>query len=138
MYCHNDHGFATSCGFGSRTLFVRASFFGYDLCKCVHLWSAMKNSKINTYIIQKQRCMVSSKDRAIVCCMLGTQMQVALTSFILPIFKGQLISKWFLAFWGHRFPPKNERINSFSLVCDMFSFVFCRKSTTSKNLFKIN
>ena len=30
------------------------------------------------------------------------------------VFKGQLISKWF--FWGHRFPPKNERTNSTLLL----------------------
>ena len=41
-------------------------------------------------------------------------------------------------FWVHRFPPKNERMNSFLLLCDMFSFVFWRKSTTPKNRFKIN
>ena len=27
VYCHNDHGLATSCGFGSRTLFVSASYY---------------------------------------------------------------------------------------------------------------
>ena len=42
---------------------------------------------------------------------------------------------WFRkGLWGRRFPPKNERMNSFLLVCELFSFVFWRKSTTSKNL----
>ena len=40
---------------------------------------------------------------------------------IVIIYKGQVISKrFFLA----RILPKNERMNSFKLVCDVFSFVF--------------
>ena len=46
---------------------------------------------------------------------------------------------WFRnGLWGHWFPPKNERMNSLLLVCGLFSFVFWRKPTISKNHFKIN
>ena len=41
-------------------------------------------------------------------------------------------------FCGHRFPPKNEWKNSFSLLCDLFSFVFWKKSTIPKKHFEIN
>ena len=52
--------------------------------------------------------------------------------------KGLKVSWFRNGYWGHRFPPKNERINLFLLVCDVFPFVFWRKSTTQKNLFEIN
>ena len=53
--------------------------------------------------------------------------------------KGQLISKWFL---GSSISSK-KRTNKFDFTTmipqvDLFSFVFWRKSTTSKNLFEIN
>ena len=57
----------------------------------------------------------------------------------LDYFLNKLKVRWFRnGFWGLRFPPKNERKNSFLLLFDLFSFVFWRKSTTSKNLFEIN
>ena len=43
--------------------------------------------------------------------------------------KGQFFRK---GFWGHWFPPKNERMNSTLLLNDLFSFVFWRKSTIPK------
>ena len=59
--------------------------------------------------------------------------------FLLKIDKiKKLKVSWFRnGLWGHRFPPKNERNNSFLLVCELFSFVFWRKSTTSKNISKL-
>ena len=49
---------------------------------------------------------------------------------------GQTKSKWF--FFKLTFLPKNERINSTLLLCDLFSFVFWKKLTIPKRHFEIN
>ena len=48
--------------------------------------------------------------------------------------KGQLISKKIVR---PRILPKNERMNSFLLVYDVFSFVFLKNPRPEKKLFKI-
>ena len=48
--------------------------------------------------------------------------------------KGQLISKTNCQ--AEDF-PKNERMNSFLLVCDVFSFVFWKNPRQEKNRFEI-
>ena len=48
--------------------------------------------------------------------------------------KGQLISKKNVK---PRILPKNERMNSFLLVCDVFSFVFLKNPRPEKKLFEI-
>ena len=50
------------------------------------------------------------------------------------ISKGHLISKKIAK---PRILPKNERMNSFLLVCDMFSFVFWENPRPEKNRFEI-
>ena len=45
--------------------------------------------------------------------------------------KGQLISKKFVK---PRILPKNERMNSFLIVCDVFSFVFWKNPRPEKNV----
>ena len=49
-------------------------------------------------------------------------------------FKGQLISKKIVK---PRILPKNEQMNSFLLVCDMFSFVFWENPRPEKKRFEI-
>ena len=49
--------------------------------------------------------------------------------------KGQLISKKIVK---PRILPKNERMNSFLLVCDVFSFVFWKNPRTEKNISRLS
>ena len=49
--------------------------------------------------------------------------------------KGQLISKKIVK---PRILPKNERMNSFLLVCDMFSFVFWENPQPEKNVSRLS
>ena len=49
--------------------------------------------------------------------------------------KGQLISK---KNFKTRILPKNERINSFLLVCDVFSFVFWENPRQEKNVSRLS
>ena len=54
----------------------------------------------------------------------------------LPVeFKGQLISKKIVK---PRILPKNERMNSFLLVCDVFSFVFWENPRPEKNVSRLS
>ena len=49
--------------------------------------------------------------------------------------KGQLISKKIVK---PRILPKNERMNSFLLVCDVFSFVFWENPWPEKNVSRLS
>ena len=49
-------------------------------------------------------------------------------------FKGQLISKKIVK---ARILPKNEQMNSFLLVCDVFSFVFWENPRPEKNVSRL-
>ena len=55
-------------------------------------------------------------------------------TFDLTLTKGQLISKKIVK---PRILPKNERMNSFLLVCDVFSFVFWENPRPEKKCFEI-
>ena len=55
------------------------------------------------------------------------------TSMVLP--KGQLISK---KNDKPRILPKNEQMNSFLLVCDVFSFVFWENPRPQKNVSRLS
>ena len=55
-------------------------------------------------------------------------------SLLIPA-KGQLISKKIVK---PRILPKNERMNSFLLLCDVFSFVFWENPRPEKNVSRLS
>ena len=92
-------------------------------------------SKVKVYVVENYDRLTPRSQLVSFIIFRGMKKKLAEQGLVVIVAKGQLISK---ANCQAEDSSKNERMNSFLLVCDVFSFVFRKNPRPEKNVSRLS